>query len=302
MDSFTASATSHFLEILDYSTHPVGTAFTIDNVYFQLADSDRTTYANGLEIYGSLTKTPVAAGADLVGYSGFTANNYLFQPYNSGLDFGTGDFSIITWLNPNNAGSLGGIHLVFNTAATGLTGTAFGILGGSSGRIDLVIGGVQRANENIIDYRDVWQHLVVTRRSGVFYVYVNGILKITDTNIVNLTGVITQLYIGGYWYSGNYTTTNSKFALLRISAAAPTADQILKMYNDEKLLFQENAKATLYGTSDSVTALAYDDSTKLLHAGTASGRSVFQGLRRVENTTTAVSAAISAADGLVAEN
>ena len=65
-------------------------------------------------------------------------------------------------------------------------------------------------------------------------------------------------------------------ALLRISNI-PTLEQIKKMYNDEKHLFQENAKATLYGSSDAVTALAYDDDTELLHVGTSAGRSVFQG-------------------------
>ena len=32
--------------------------------------------------------------------------------------------------------------------------------------------------------------------------------------------------------------------LLDISASAPTAEQVKKMYEDEKVLFQENAKAT----------------------------------------------------------
>ena len=74
------------------------------------------------------------------------------------------------------------------------------------------------------------------------------------------------------------------------------------MYNDEKYLFQAGAQATLYGASDAVTALAYDDATELLHVGTSQGRSVFQGLRRVDNTTSAVGAAISASNGLVAED
>jgi len=73
------------------------------------------------------------------------------------------------------------------------------------------------------------------------------------------------------------------------------------MYEDEKVLFQENAKATLYGSSDAVTALAYDDTTNLLHVGTSAGRSEFQGLRRINNTTTAVTTAISASNGLVTE-
>ena len=73
------------------------------------------------------------------------------------------------------------------------------------------------------------------------------------------------------------------------------------MYEDEKHLFQENAKCTLYGSSDAVTALAYDEDTELLHVGTSSGRSDFQGLRRINNTTTAVTTAISASDDLIAE-
>ena len=73
------------------------------------------------------------------------------------------------------------------------------------------------------------------------------------------------------------------------------------MYDDEKCLFHENAKATLYGTSDAVTALAHDDTNEVLHVGTSSGRSEFQGLNRINNTTTAVTTAISASNGFVAE-
>jgi hypothetical protein len=90
-------------------------------------------------------------------------------------------------------------------------------------------------------------------------------------------------------------------ALLRLSATVATAEQIAKIYNDEKHLFQENAKATLYGSSDAVTALAYDDDTELLHVGTSAGRSEFQGLRRVNNTTDAVGTAISASNGFIVE-
>ena len=86
------------------------------------------------------------------------------------------------------------------------------------------------------------------------------------------------------------------------SQLVPAAEQIKKMYNDEKHLFQENAKATLYGSSDAVTALAYDDDTELLHVGTSAGRSVFQGLNRVDNTTDAVGAAISASNGFIVED
>ena len=45
--------------------------------------------------------------------------------------------------------------------------------------------------------------------------------------------------------------------------SAPSAEQIKKIYDDEKVLFQENAKATLYGSSNAVTALGYDEDTEL---------------------------------------
>ena len=88
---------------------------------------------------------------------------------------------------------------------------------------------------------------------------------------------------------------------MRISGSAPSAAQVKKIYEDEKVLFQENVKATLYGSSDAVTALAYDDDTDLLHVGTSSGRSDFQGLRRINNTTTAVTTAITAQNEFIIE-
>ena len=106
--------------------------------------------------------------------------------------------------------------------------------------------------------------------------------------------------------TASYNDASSKpftgqMALWRISNSIPSAEQIKKMYRDEKKLFATNAKCTLYGSSDGVTALAYDDSTNNIHAGTSAGRSEFSGLNRINNTTTAVTAAISASNGLVAE-
>ena len=66
------------------------------------ADRSIKTYAgangdNGLALYGALTKTAVATGAELVYYSGFSDTNFLLQPYNSALNFGTGDLYIMFW-------------------------------------------------------------------------------------------------------------------------------------------------------------------------------------------------------------
>ena len=93
-----------------------------------------------------------------------------------------------------------------------------------------------------------------------------------------------------------------RLALVRASNTAATEEQVFKMYNEEKQLFQKNAKCTLIGTSNQVNAIAHDDTTDILHVGTSTGRSEFRGLERINSTTTAVSNAISASNGLVAEN
>ena len=51
-------------------------------------------------------------------------------------------------------------------------------------------------------------------------------------------------------------------SIVEISHSPITPEQIKKIYEDEKQLPRE-CKGNLYGSSDAVTALAYDDSTNL---------------------------------------
>ena len=60
-----------------------GATVDIDNISVRLAEEDRSVNNNGLQVFGTVTKTAVATGAELVGYSGFSTSNYLLQPYNS---------------------------------------------------------------------------------------------------------------------------------------------------------------------------------------------------------------------------
>ena len=111
--------------------------------------------------------------------------------------------------------------------------------------------------------------------------------------------------LGHYHFIGAHYDTaypvSGSLALFRYSLSAPTYDQVKQIWQDERKLFQPNAKCTLFGTSSDVNDIAYDSSTEILHAGTSSGRSEFQGLARINNTTTAVTSHISASDGVIAE-
>ena len=268
-------------------------------------DADRSVNANPLTVNGTITRTPVATGADLVGYSGFSASNYLEQPYNSALDFGTGDLCVMGWFYKGSSNSRNAIHRrqVDDLNNQGM----FQILSGTDNRVAFTgndttgSGVIYLTTPTSIDPSS-WVFVTATRSGSVGALYIDGKLVAVDgTAAGDITSPSSDatLVVGGRHDHGN--SWDGSIALLRISATAPTAQQIAKIYNDEKVLFQENAQATLYGSSDSVTALAHDDATGLLHVGTSAGRSVFQGLRRVSNTTTAVGTAISASNNMIVE-
>jgi hypothetical protein len=277
-----------------YSSPVAGSTVTY-TVSVKEAAQDRSVNANGLQVFGTVTKTAVATGADLVGYH-MDNSNYLKQLDNSDLDFGTGDFSVNFWTYEDVVADH---NIIYLGGSTPVVYPANGLyLWMNGGYIKFSMGSAPYHQVGGVPY-GVWNSVALVRRSGIVYLYLNGVEKGSfDKSTVNVNA--DNLLVGRGYYNNN--STGNYTALLRISATAPTAEQIAKMYRDEKPLFQENAQATLYGTSDAVTALAYDDDTELLHAGTSAGRSVFQGLRRVENTTDAVGAAISASNGLVAED
>jgi hypothetical protein len=196
-------------------------------------------------------------------------------------------------------------HGKYNTAKSGLNILQYNS-GGSGDEAHFYVGNAGAGYVVVTGIEGTGLHnWAVVRKSGTLEVYRDGKLagSVANTNDINLSNeAIKDLYVGvGLSGSSVYNYGAGTLALLRISATAASPEQIAKIYEDEKVLFQENAQATLYGSSDAVTALAYDDSTELLHVGTSAGRSVFQGLRRVDNTTTAVSAAISASNNLVGE-
>ena len=302
--TFTATSTS---TRLDFSAVQSGTATaSFDNITIFDGVADRSVNSKGLAVYGTVTKSAVATGAELVAYSGWSSSNYLQQPYNSDLDFGTGDLSISFWYKMTSTASP---ECILHRGDGG-SGTW-----GSGNIIQIEMDGIdlefQIAGPSFSPLTQVqvpvaqsatgqWQHFVGVRSSGIMSVYIDSVKYGNVASTQNATNTSAKTWIGERPNSSR-PASNTSMALFRMSASAPSAEQIKKMYNDEKVLFRENAKATLYGSSDAVTALAFDDDTELLHVGTSSGRSDFQGLRRINNTTTAVTTAISAHDEFIIE-
>ena len=287
-----------------------GATVNVTNFNIRAVDDEDRSYSNiGLGVYGTLTKSAVATGAELVAYSGFSNSNFLKQPYNSGLAPGTDAYCVMAWVKTGTSGSDQYIYDrssaatstrdLLNIMSSGAAGSAANKLQwwhrDSSGNTT----DVQATDLAIAD--NEWHHVVAVMNGQGYYVYVDGIKSSIGGGVIrNIDNANNPPMYVGIRHSETSPLTGS-MALFRYSHLCPSDEQIKKFYEDEKRLFQENAKCTFYGSSDPVAALGYDEENDTLHVGTSAGRSDFQGLCRINNTTTAVTTAISASDELIAE-
>lgn len=244
------------LSFLGSSQSLTGDYFDIDNVSLRLAVPDLSANNNGLAVHGSITKSAVATGADLVAYSGFSASNYLEQPYNSDFDFGTGDFTVCGWLqqtsaikstqNPIQLGQSATYSInILRETSTGDKILQFLVDGATTST------GVINSSKNMVN--DEWVFVVLSRLNGTFYFYVDGVLSATDsTNVGALTPALTDTTIIGYGDLSISSVSEISVALPRVLDYALTAAQIKADYDSEKNQFKKYSYYTQLGESYSL--------------------------------------------------
>ena len=306
----------------------------VSDVVFEEAERDHANseYANqsggGLRVIGSVPKQVVNPGCELLSYGPFNNSNYLQCPNNRASysnqnkfdDFGTNSMWGMCWVNMTEYSSINVICSGF-TRSSGSNSAdqrwAWYINGNSAtGNLGFYQqnGGTNNNNTGGITLPlNGWNHIAFARlsqNSGELHFFVNGVHTYNNSGVAALDLSNANMTInigtdrGGTYPSDNATGgpfEHGKMALLRIGRGELTNDIAKQIYDDERELFVENAKCTLYGSSNLVTAQAYDSTRDILHLGTSAGRSDFVGLRRINNTTTAVTTAISASDGLIVE-
>ena len=305
--------------LVAHVTHSYNTGWLLGDQKFCLSDTDDTNKTNtqteydrsiaakNLTVHGTVTKTAVATGAEMVSWSfGDSNSNYLKQAYNAQLQFGTGDFSVMGWIKMADYSNSG---YVFDRADSS-TGNRIAVFVGGDRTMTLYTNDgatteVGSGGNAVIGsaHDGKWVFFTVTRHSGgTMESYINGELRHsvhgTPRDVDNDDAF---LIVGGRHNNASGEQFDGEIALLRISKSVPSPEQVAKIYNDEKDLFVANAKCSLYGSSSSITALAHDEDNDTLHVGTSGGRSDFIGLNRINNTTTAVTTAISASNGLIIE-
>ena len=331
--SVVAKSTTTYIT-LRVSTPGSNKMIFVDDVVFEEAERDHANseYSNkgggGLRVIGTVPKQVVNPGCDLVSYGPFNNSNYLQCPNNRGSygtankfdDFGTNSMWGMCWVNMTSHSNVNVICSGFTRSSGSNSGDQrwAWYINGSSGAGNL---GFYQQNGNSNNNQtggitiplNGWNHIAFARlsqNSGELHFFVNGVHTYNNSGVTALDLSNANMTINvGTDRADSYPSDNATggpfdegvMSLLRIGRGELTVDIAKQIYDDEKELFVENAKCTLYGSSDLVTAQAYDSTRDILHLGTSAGRSDFVGLRRINNTTTAVTTAISASDGLIVE-
>lgn len=278
---FVATATTTHVEIV----RPGNASARVNNISCVLVSADMGVRGRGLTVIGTLQRNPVAAGAELAAWSGFSAANYLELPPNVLMAFGTGDFLVDVWVN-TAAGALD--EAVFEWAAVSggaYTGTGILLRTNSSGQwLFRVMNGASIVSgiTGTIDTRGMgWVNIKALRRNGVMELWTQGVRDGTAANTTDLTNAAAIVRVGATQLGGSVADSSS-IVLLRPSATAPTPAQIERMVREERQLLQANAKAFLGGTSSAVRQAARSRFSGRVTVGTGSGVTIFSGLRQTD--------------------
>lgn len=250
----------------------------IDNVSVTIADPDLSANNNGLGVFGTVVKTSVG-DSGLASYDGWSASNYLKQPYNADLDFGsTNDFCYMGWIKLD---SLGSTVNIFDRADSDGSNRVFGaFITGTGGLLRFYIEDGAAGSSSIdtptdLIVTDTFYHFAMVRdTSGTgLKIYLNGVLVKSAT--VTARDVSSSDSTGALFVGVNYAAASAftgDITLFRNFDYAITAADILDIYNKEKNYFK--AFGTLPETLISTSATTADYFAMYAHDFGGTGSSV----------------------------
>jgi hypothetical protein len=223
---------------------------------------DRTALANTLTETGTVTEAAVESGAELMGYSGFSGDNYLGRADDADWNsVGTGSAYSSIWFKSD--GSDADEELIeFGVADLSYRFTIRGNWGTSGGLIFMDDGATANVQLTTAESYDdnVWHKADFVRMSSTKrYMYVDGVLVGSSTTDAGSLTAATVLRIGIASNSTARPAATSTLSLAKYSKTTPNATQIRQMYDDEKGMFVANAECLLQsGSTDAVLDVSID--------------------------------------------
>ncbi len=244
---------------------------------------DRSYKLNTLtETGGTVTEGPVEAGAELLGYSGFSSSNYLSRASDADWDvLGTGALCMSCWFKSSGNSTVETFMAFENSGSTIRYTLRFEASGIVRGFDD---GATAAPNiDSVQTYDDgVWHKADWVRRSSTNReLYIDGVSvgsSTTDAGSLSDSGNL-PLAIGANPTAGGEPATTSSLALARLSATAPTATQVRPAYIAERGMFVASAECLLQSSStDAVIDVSVDPITGKVLVTQTDDLVIFNGL------------------------
>jgi len=268
---FVATDTNIGIGILE---NQASSSNTVESVSVKRVDVDVSPNENHLDVTGTLTRTAVATGSDLVGYGDFSASNYGLVDASVADTIDTGDFFYSAWVKLSGTES----YFSITSGATDInTGLHWGMSSTRpSAAPEVVIAGatvfstVSSTAETIYD--NAWHMLWVKRTGTTVQMGIDLVVVGSGTSSGTVYDVAgARVGVRGDGQQG----LSGELALLSIHDTDLTAEQIATKYNIERYWFEPNAVISL--DSSVVRTVAYDKALKNYHVLTDTGHSVYDG-------------------------
>ena len=206
---------------VSFLSHFEGSNEGINNVFIDGHDTSNphTITKNGNVTQGSFGPFARPDGEWAVTFDGLN-DSYLTTPNSSDFAFGTGDFTIEFWFNPNHTDT----GYILDSRGTGVNGFRLYRAGASGGDLVFSTAG-SGSSSTTVDANTVnnnWYHFCATRASGVIKFFINGSQVGSDVNDTsNITS--TDLNIGAsYGESLAFTGIISNLRIIKGTAVNPT--------------------------------------------------------------------------------
>ena len=242
---------------------------------------DRSYKANTLTENGTVTEAAVASGAELKGYSGFSASNYLSRANDADYNaLGTGSAYLSCWFKTTSNNSNQMFAMIGSTPdnerfnlSLATDGTLRGIDDGATATVSI---------DSTAVYDDaVWHKADFVRISSTErHLYADGVLiGSSTTDAGSLTATVTFRVGLDTASSPIQPADESELSLVRLSVTAPTATQIRQMYEAEAPMFAANAKCLLQsGSTDAVLDAKVDPLSGKVIVTQTDSQEIFDGL------------------------
>jgi len=271
---FTAAATTDTIRFTP------DTAFdgSVQNVVVEVSFADRGPAGRDARAVGALTAELSASQGEIRHIVGWDASNYIEDAYTSDLDF-TGDFFVAFVI-------LGGVvdGTIIQRASAADSGVRWEVrIAGPFTYFYLNDGtdAVQAQAALTFLNPSRFNHYVVTKRGNVAEIWINGVLagSADATAIGSLANASATVRYGSRLDGTKQVPSTTQIKMLRIGSGAPTASEVLTMFEQESDTLQLDAFCCLGGVSPAVSCVSLDPITGQTAVG-ASGVSVFKGLMR----------------------